>query len=356
MVSLPHFFFSKGWKLACIVILLYVFIGGMLVPLNTGILSVNPYTVDSAGVYTFQVNTYNARLDIYGKEMKAWLKCQNKWLAVPNIHIDRRDHFSFSLSFDSVLLQSLPGSHFDLLINTSYAGNVILRDAIVLHERTSILTGRMDNSALFSEPVVQHNKSTSFTFPFREILFESIRNTFFHVPMWFAMLFLITGSLIYSIRYLYTLHMRDDLFASSFATVAIVFAACGLITGMIWARHTWGSWWPNDPKLNGAAIGVAVYLAYGVLRSSVSDEIKRARISAVYNIFAFVIYILFIFIMPRITDSLHPGNGGNPAFSKYDLDSHLRLFFYPAVIGWILLSAWITTLLIRIQNLENEKV
>jgi heme exporter protein C len=50
---------------------------------------------------------------------------------------------------------------------------------------------------------------------------------------------------------------------------------------------------------------------------------------------------VFIMILPRLTDSLHPGNGGNPAFGKYDLDSDMRLVFYPAVIGWVLLSLWI---------------
>ena len=83
--------------------------------------------------------------------------------------------------------------------------------------------------------------------------------------------------------------------------------------------------------------------------------LQRARISAVYNIFAVVIFTLFIFIIPRLTASLHPGNGGNPAFSKYDLDSHLRLFFYPAVIGWILLSCWILSILVRLRLLQLKK-
>jgi heme exporter protein C len=48
-----------------------------------------------------------------------------------------------------------------------------------------------------------------------------------------------------------------------------------------------------------------------------------------------------------MTDSLHPGNGGNPGFNAYDLDSSLRAIFYPAVIGWTLLGYWIATLKIR---------
>jgi heme exporter protein C len=65
-------------------------------------------------------------------------------------------------------------------------------------------------------------------------------------------------------------------------------------------------------------------------------------------------YIAFIFVIPRLTDSLHPGNGGNPAFSSYDLDNTLRLFFYPATIGWIALSMWMAGLWIRANNIKRK--
>ena len=63
---------------------------------------------------------------------------------------------------------------------------------------------------------------------------------------------------------------------------------------------------------------------------------ENGPLSAAYNVIAFVLYIMFIFVLPRLqgVDSLHPGQGGNPAFSSYDLDNALRIVFYPAVIGW----------------------
>ena len=99
-----------------------------------------------------------------------------------------------------------------------------------------------------------------------------------------------------------------------------------------------------------------VYLAYMILRGSLDDEHKRARLSAVYSIFAFTLMLVFIMILPRLTDSLHPGNGGNPAFSSYDLDNRMRTVFYPAVIGWTLLAAWITEIRVRMKRLsiQNE--
>ena len=55
-----------------------------------------------------------------------------------------------------------------------------------------------------------------------------------------------------------------------------------------------------------------------------------------------------------MTSSMHPGSGGNPGFNMYDLDSKMRMVFYPAVIGWILLGVWIATVRIRIQNVEEK--
>jgi heme exporter protein C len=65
--------------------------------------------------------------------------------------------------------------------------------------------------------------------------------------------------------------------------------------------------------------------------------------------------IVFIGILPRMTDSLHPGNGGNPAFGSYDLDNGMRLVFYPAVIGWILMGWWIATLRVRLDRLTAQQ-
>ena len=186
------------------------------------------------------------------------------------------------------------------------------------------------------------------------ILHETIRNQYFHVCMWFAMITLLTTSLIFSVRYLSNPKMNNDIIASEAARTGIFFGTLGLITGSIWARFTWGAWWTNDVKLNGAAITMLTYLAYLVLRNAISDEQKRGKVSAVYNIFAYVMMLVFILIYPRMSDSLHPGNGGNPGFSKYDLDNTMKLVFWPAVTGWTLLGVWIMTLRIRIQKIKLQ--
>jgi heme exporter protein C len=194
--------------------------------------------------------------------------------------------------------------------------------------------------------------------PAKYILNETIRNLYFHVPMWMAMLSVFVISVFYSIKYLNSGKQEDDLAAVECVNTGIMFYVLGLLTGMLWAKYTWGEYWSGDPKQNSAAIAFLLYCAYLVLRNSIDEEQKRAKISAIYNIFAFPIMIVLLFVLPRMTDSLHPGNGGNPGFNSYDLDRNMRFVLYPAFIGWSLLGVWIASLRYRIRLIEykNETI
>lgn len=192
--------------------------------------------------------------------------------------------------------------------------------------------------------------------PALPILHETIRNVWFHVPVWFCMLALFTISVIFSIRYLITGKQHYDLVAIECVNTGMVFYIFGLLTGMLWAKYTWGQPWSNDPKQNSAAIAFLLYCAYQVLRNALDEEQKRARISAVYNVFAYPIMIVLLFVLPRMTDSLHPGNGGNPAFGKYDMDHMMRMVFWPANVGWILIGVWIATIRYRIRLAEQKQL
>ena len=89
------------------------------------------------------------------------------------------------------------------------------------------------------------------------------------------------------------------------------------------------------------------------------DENRRGKVSAVYNIFAFAMVMPLIFILPRLKESLHPGGQGaegNPGLNPKDLDANMRLVFYPAIIGWTLLGAWITTLRIRYRIIQENRL
>ncbi len=195
-----------------------------------------------------------------------------------------------------------------------------------------------------------------FDVPRLNIVNETIRALYFHVPMWFGMVVLYCVSTYYAVQYLRKPSIQKDIISVEFANTGLLLGFLGIFTGMVWANYTWGSPWHGDPKQNGAAISTLVYLAYFVMRGSIDNEEQRARLSAVYNIFAFAAMIPLIFIIPRMTSSMHPGSGGNPGFNMYDLDSKMRMVFYPAVAGWILLGVWIATLRVRIRNIDEKLI
>lgn len=194
---------------------------------------------------------------------------------------------------------------------------------------------------------------------------ETIRNLYFHVCMWFTMMILFIISVVHAIKYLRNNDLKYDIYSRQYAVMGIVFGLLGYATGAIWMSYTWAD--PNnpayasfstiarEPKLIGAAIALLIYFAYLVLRDSITDIDKKARISAVYNIFAFAFLFPTIWILPRLLPSLHPGQEGNPALNTNDVDSRMRMVFYPAILGWTLLGVWITTLKIR-MNLLKEKI
>lgn len=186
------------------------------------------------------------------------------------------------------------------------------------------------------------------------IINESIRALYFHVPMWFGMVIMFLVSVVYAVKYLRSHQPSHDRLSAGFAHTGLIYGLLGIFTGMIWANYTWGSPWHGDPKQNGAAIATLIYLAYFILRGSLDNQEQRARLSSVYAIFAFAAMIPLIFIIPRLTSSMHPGSGGNPGFNMYDLDSSMRLVFYPAVAGWILLGVWIASTRIRVLEAEEK--
>ena len=195
---------------------------------------------------------------------------------------------------------------------------------------------------------------------------ETSRNLFFHVGMWMAMMALFTISFVNSIRYLRSFDLKYDIYARQFATSGILFGILGYSTGAIWMSYTWAD--PNnplfqsfsalarEPKLIGAAIALLIYFAYLVLRDSINDMDKRARISSVYNIFAYAMLFPAIWIVPRLLPSLHPGQEGNPAMNFKDVSSEMRIVELPAFVGWALLGVWITTLKIRLALLKEKKL
>ena len=185
------------------------------------------------------------------------------------------------------------------------------------------------------------------------ILEQTMRNLFYHVGMWFGMFSMLITGFIFSLRYLRKFDENEDIVAVEAVNVGLMFGFLGIFTGMIWANYTWGSPWVKDPKLNGAAVGLFIYTAYMILRGSIQDTHKRAKVAAVYNIFAFFLWIVFVLILPKLAgESIHPEKD-SPVLPMH-LEPSLRTIFYPAMIGWILLGFWIMQLRVRIRKIRNK--
>jgi len=191
--------------------------------------------------------------------------------------------------------------------------------------------------------------------PQLSILEETARNLYFHVPMWFTLMAATLVSAYHSLRYVQTGDLERDVRAREAARLAVVFGVLGIVTGMMWARFTWyegtGKWWNFDPKQSMAAVLLLIYGAYFVLRDGIDIPMKRARIAAVYNLFAFVTMPFLLYVLPRQMASLHPGAEGNPAFSEITAPI-MRLVLYPAFAGfiglfWVLYTQRVRMVLLR---------
>ena len=339
------------WKVLCVLLLVYTAVVGLRTPLKPALVHVDPTRIEGISA--------EAVLTGYATRFATCLSGNRVWLERSGIVVCQTD---FEVEGENTIRVNMSGLHapapgmWTVVVENMTDGQLRLPDAVYFSG---------DGMEMIPLPCALLPATDSFPahmkpgFPNRSILNETIRNLFFHVPMWFSMIVLMGIAFVFSIMHLRSGSLDHDLAASVAVNVSLLFGALGIITGSIWARATWGGWWTSDTKLNGSALTLLMYLAYVILRGSVPDAHKRARLAAVYNIFAFMLMLVFIMVLPRLTDSLHPGSGGNPAFSQYDLDDSLRAVFYPACAGWILLGIWAYNLRLRhgrinAQLHENE--
>jgi heme exporter protein C len=332
------------WKLLGVLLLLGASVAALRVPLSPALVHVEPGRI-APGPVELTLTGYNTHFAQEG--VKVFLENGGERLCATEVQ---------------VLSPTLVQARFDVPEGLrDHLSNVVVVD--VTHGRLAIpgavfTTGTGDGSGVEScaETLADAAPVKTFTFPNRNILYESIRNLCFHVPMWFAMIVLMAISVWKSVRALGSNDLDDDRAALHAVQVGLLFCGMGLVTGSIWARATWGTWWTNDVKLNGSAVTALIYLAYLVLRGSVQDPHKRARLAGIYNIFAFALLVMFLFVVPRLNavDSLHPANGGNDGFGDLDLDDRLRTVFYPACMGWILMATWMYDLRLRAARLQER--
>ncbi len=337
------------WKLLGAALILYTLIGGMTIPLKPGLADIIPTAIKTGEKAEFLVIGYNTNFE-QSEGLTAWLKADSI-RSIEAIKVVPQSATELVATF--LLPNDMPNANsfhpLTVVVNSKADGICVLPGQVALQK------GVIDtlNTSQWSSIKSLHRK-TDFNFPYRNILVETIRNIFYHVPLWFAMAMVFFIGVIYSILNLRNPLVKYDANAVAFTEIGVLLGVLGTITGAIWAKNTWGQYWSWDIKQNMSAIAIMVYLAYFVLRGSFDDREKSARISAVYNIFAFASLIPLLVIIPRMTESLHPGNGGNPGMGGEDLDHTMKYFLYPAFIGWTLLAVWMSNIRARFLILKDK--
>ena len=343
---------KNWWKILGVILMIYVLCAGFLIPLKPGIYDINPrrITLGDNAKNKVTVQTYNAHLD-KATDNNVWLKTPNDDL-IKASDVSVVNHSMLQATFGQVgyIPKTESSTEYTLIIDNAIDGYIFYPDAIKLDGLTT------HDNPLQTYPLSQLKRKDLFAFPYLNLLHETIRNTFFHVAIWFAMFILLLISCYHSIRYLITKDIYADIKSSSMTTVGLYFGIAGILTGSMWARFTWGTFWTTDIKLNMSATAMLVYLAYWILRSSISDRDTKARLSSVYNVFAFICLMFLVMVVPRMseTDSMHPGNGGNPALGGEDLDNTLRTVFYPAIFAYTLIGYWMAQLYSRYMVVKDK--
>jgi heme exporter protein C len=196
-------------------------------------------------------------------------------------------------------------------------------------------------------------------FPLIPSLEQKARNIFFHVPTAWTTVVAFLVSTFFGFRYLRTNEITYDIWSVSSASLGFLFCFLATVTGSVWAKFNWGSFWNWDPRETSIFVLLLIYGAYFALRSSLENEELRAKLSAVYSIIAGLTAPFFIFVMPRIMSGLHPGSKGDPQGSgpvvNFTMSRNMLFVFFMGLIGFNLLYVWMLKLRVRIAKLEYEQ-
>ena len=191
-------------------------------------------------------------------------------------------------------------------------------------------------------PIVE-NPRAWYEFPLIPGLEENAKIIFFHVPTAWLTVVAFLVSTVYSFKYLRRKNLDDDAKAYSSAQLGMVFCILATVTGAVWAKFAWGSFWSWDPRQTSIFALLLIYGALFALRSSIESEEKRATLSSVYSLIAFVTVPFFIFIMPRIMKGLHPGSADDTNAGpvvNFKMNSSMFLIFFLSLIGFTILYFW----------------
>jgi heme exporter protein C len=162
-------------------------------------------------------------------------------------------------------------------------------------------------------------------------------------------------SMVHSVLFLMRRKMEHDDQAAGAAELGLLFCVVATVSGSMWAKAMWGSYWNWDPRETSIFFLLLIYFAYLALRGAVDDPARRARLSAIYSVIAFVTVPFLIFVVPRLYFSLHPDPIINPR-GKVDMDPRIRIAFFALLAGFTVVFFWLLSLRLRLARIERRRL
>jgi len=176
-----------------------------------------------------------------------------------------------------------------------------------------------------------------------EVVMNYVQKVFyFHISnAWVGMLGFIAAA-VAGIVYLVKKDLRWDIYEMAAVEISLVFFLIAIITGSIWAKPSWGTFWSWDARLTTAAILEMIYLAYLLLRQGIEDPERRARFCAVYTLIG-SISVPISFMSIRIWQTIHPaviGAGGSGSQGGFGMTAPMlvTMFFCLATFSVIFIT------------------
>ena len=175
----------------------------------------------------------------------------------------------------------------------------------------------------------------------RDIQQGEIQRIFYiHMPSFFGAFTAFGATLLGGVFYLWRRSDTWDKIAVAGAEVGLAFALINLVTGAIWARPIWNTWWTWDPRLTSAAIMVLTYAAYLMLRAGIEDPNRKRAFMSVYGIFAFVSVLTTLFIIRIVPETIHPvivGSSPQNAQGSFEATAGVFMALLPSLLLWLTL-------------------